>query len=66
MRGRLGGDKTGRVTPFVKRLHHLAFTADYVNGDRPGLILSGDLNVRLVVAQDDYQGVIIQIALDKV
>ena len=56
---RLGGDEAGGISPFAKRFQKFIVAADDMQGDRPWLVFSGDLNIGLMVAQDDNQGVMV-------
>ncbi|MEE9613261.1 MAG: hypothetical protein V3W19_18530, partial [Desulfatiglandales bacterium] len=61
MRRRLPGDDAGCITPCRKRPQKIPITADDVNGHRPWPVLAGNLDVRLVVPEDDDEGVVIDI-----
>jgi len=63
---RLSGDEAGGISPFAKRFQQFIGAADDMHGNRPGLIFPGYLDIGLMVAQYDYQCVIIYISHDEI
>jgi hypothetical protein len=53
----LFGHQTGCVPLLYKGPQQFAAATDHVNRHGPGTTFAGDLNIGLMIAHDDYQGV---------
>ena len=56
---RLGWNEAGRIPPFAKRFQQRIVAAEDMHRNRPGLIFPGYLNIGLMIAQHEDQGVVV-------